>query len=79
MVKAVLTKKRLTISVPLHEPKLSKTGKMFLVANTHGFKSSKAMLSGKRLRVNVTAGFLVQSDESGERSPKKILKRASRK
>ena len=70
MVKAVLTKKRLTISVPLHKPKRSKTGKMVVIASTHGFKSSRVTLGGKRLRVNVIAG--IKSDnptKSGERIP----------
>jgi hypothetical protein len=72
MVKAVLTKKRLIISIPLHKPKPSKSGKTLVVATTHGFKSSQVTLSGKRIRVNAIACIF---SDNPTKSSEKVAKK----
>lgn len=56
-MEATIQNGNLVISIPLKEAELSKTGKMFMVASSEGFRETTAQVDGKRIKVNLMAGF----------------------
>ena len=53
---ATIQGKNLVITVPLEaEPKLSSTGKTYVVAGTGGFVATELQLQGKTIKLNVCA------------------------
>lgn len=54
-MKVEISKGRLLISLKLHKPTKSKSGKSLLVASTHGVKPSNVKVRGRVLRINANA------------------------
>ena len=48
----------ITIRIPLREQK-SSSGKMLLIGNSGGWKTTKAMYKGKEVKFNLTCGIKV--------------------
>lgn len=54
-MKVEMKRGRLLISLKLHKPKPSKSGKTLLLASTHGVRSSNVKIRGRRVRINANA------------------------
>jgi hypothetical protein len=58
-MKAKIEHGKLVISLPLQEPKLSKSGKALVVATSRGVRQSTVKLEGKSVQVNANAFIYV--------------------
>jgi hypothetical protein len=56
-MKAKLRNGRITISMPVKDPKLSSTGKTMVVASSRGPRQTRALIDGKTLFVIAYAFF----------------------